>query len=133
MSTLSISVFLNVLLMIFTGCLIYGRWQRREEVKQAHRIVKDNEMELASVKTMLASKRRDTMIAEDRARRNQERWLKFRSDMTRLYALHEFCTTGSDDAMQRVAQWHELPDAEQQHWLQIGRDFVERNYGSMVG
>jgi hypothetical protein len=91
------------------------------------------EMDLATYKMKLSSKRREAQMAEERAKRNQERWIKFRHDMTNLYALHEYCCLDSDDAMQRIADWGSLSDCDQQDWLQIGRNFVERSYGSWIG
>lgn len=130
MSLLSISVFFNVLFAINLCILIYTRWRCYKKLNQVVQLVKDTEINLAGTKTILASKRRDTSIAEDRAKRNQERWIKFRYDMVKAHAFHKFCLVEADSV---VAAWEESSDQDRDYWMKQGHDYVEQTYGHSVG
>jgi len=133
MNILQISVFINIMLMVAIGVMCYRLNRGKAKSTEAFRILKELEMHLASNKTRLNNSHRDTQLATDRARKNQDRWVKFRHDMIRLYAMHEFVVIGCEDALERVATWHQLPIGEQAEWMKRGTDFVEKTYGPWVG
>lgn len=103
------------------------------QVKETSKELKDLQLNLSYARTLSSSRSKDTMIAEDRAKRNQERFIRFRSDMVKLYAMHEYCATKSVDLIECIASWDKLSVGEQALWLSKGQDFVERNYGYHIG
>lgn len=95
--------------------------------------IRDITGKMTYCRTLLDSRSRDTQVAEDRAKKNQDRWIRFRNEMVRLYAMHEFIVNSSSEAHEEMNHWEKLTVGEQYHWINKGRDFVEHNYGSLVG
>jgi hypothetical protein len=133
MNWLVLLVLLFVLLLFLVVWLVCKLSWLNQRNKLLTKKVTDLDTNLKYCRTLLNSRSRDTTIAEDRARKNQDRWIKFRHDMIRLYALHEFTVVGSADAMERVIEWNSITVGDQAEWLQRGTEFVERNYGSLIG
>jgi hypothetical protein len=122
-----------VSLVILCLILIYELTRTRRHLKAALGRNLDYEAKLAAKHLAMLSARRNSDLNEDRARKNQTRWIKFRNDMVRFYAVHEFVAAGPPEVVQRMAEWDELTVGDQAEWIQRGHDFVERNYGSWIG
>lgn len=134
MSTeLQLSILANFILTA-AACVLYClRWWSKTKTNEALDTLMGLELQLAANKAMLNSSYLTIRLARDLAKKNQERWMKFRYDMIRLRAVHEFATIDCGDALERAAIWHQLADSAQAEWLKRGADFVEKEYGSWVG
>lgn len=130
---LQLSILINSVLIVIACLLCWLWWRRKSRTAEILCTLRDLELQFASNKAMLNSSYMNTRLARDLAKKNQERWMKFRADMTNLYAMHEFVVIGCSEASERVAEWQQLTAGGQAKWLKRGTEFVEHTCGPWVG